>query len=86
MAASEAAYKAAQTCSSDEIYLRDLGARFWKLTLQIISRYKSWLEANLPEGAAQAVQPALAAAAAQSSGVQRSASGVNLQRVSTPPP
>ncbi|KAH7914152.1 oligomeric golgi complex component, COG2-domain-containing protein [Hygrophoropsis aurantiaca] len=36
------------TCWSAEVYIPDLGFRFWKLTLQFISRYKGWLDNSLP--------------------------------------
>ncbi|KAL4073878.1 oligomeric golgi complex component, COG2-domain-containing protein [Scleroderma citrinum] len=36
------------SCWSAEIFIQELAPRFWKLTLQLLSRYKSWLEASLP--------------------------------------
>lgn len=87
MASSEAAYKAIAACWADEIFLRDLAARFWKLTLQIVSRYRTWLDTHLPDytqAAAAPVQAGLAAVQGQAGAMQRTGSGVNLQRVSAP--
>lgn len=33
------------TCWSDEVFIPDLGHRFWRLTLQILSRFRTWLDA-----------------------------------------
>ncbi|XP_031558431.1 conserved oligomeric Golgi complex subunit 2-like [Actinia tenebrosa] len=33
-----------ETCWSDSVYIKALCHRFWKLTLQIISRFSQWLE------------------------------------------
>ncbi|KAF8313136.1 hypothetical protein DL93DRAFT_2168071 [Clavulina sp. PMI_390] len=41
-------YLAVATCWSSTVFVPELGYRFWKLTLQILSRYKTWLDANLP--------------------------------------
>ncbi|KZV90605.1 hypothetical protein EXIGLDRAFT_720206 [Exidia glandulosa HHB12029] len=32
------------TCWGDEVYIPDLGHRFWRLTLQILSRFRTWLD------------------------------------------
>lgn len=36
------------SCWSAEVFIPDLAPRFWKLTLQLLSRYRSWLQASLP--------------------------------------
>ncbi|KAF8200776.1 oligomeric golgi complex component, COG2-domain-containing protein [Pholiota molesta] len=43
MPQSSAAWIAISACWSSEIYIPELSHRFWKLTLQILSRYKGWL-------------------------------------------
>lgn len=40
-----ATIKAVQQCWADEVYLPELAHRFWRLTLQILSRYGRWLAA-----------------------------------------
>ena len=37
------------TCWQEDVYLDELGHRFWRLTLQIICRYKNWLDDSLPQ-------------------------------------
>lgn len=81
MAATEQVYKAITICWSDDVYLSDLTPRFWRLTLQIMSRYKTWLDAHLPDyvvkdAAASVISNASTTASAGSP------SGLNLQRVS----
>ncbi|WOO83788.1 Conserved oligomeric Golgi complex subunit 2 [Vanrija pseudolonga] len=44
---SEAAWNAFKQCWAPEIYLPELSHRFWRLSLQILSRYGSWLSATL---------------------------------------
>jgi len=36
-------YQSLQRCWDPEIYLSPLCHRFWKLTLQLVSRYATWL-------------------------------------------
>ncbi|KAK4704772.1 conserved oligomeric Golgi complex subunit 2, partial [Phenoliferia sp. Uapishka_3] len=43
MAESEAIWKALKMAWDEEVYLPELAARFWKLTLQLVSRYRTWL-------------------------------------------
>ncbi|KAG8897124.1 hypothetical protein FRB99_008430 [Tulasnella sp. 403] len=43
-----AVYTAIQACWSHHVYIPELAHRFWRLTLQILSRYKTWLDTNLP--------------------------------------
>ncbi|KAK0461060.1 COG complex component [Desarmillaria tabescens] len=54
-----AIWMAVVACWSAEIYIPDLSYRFWRLTLQLLSRYKTWLEQNLAgmEKAPAAVAP-----------------------------
>ncbi|KAM6502244.1 COG (conserved oligomeric Golgi) complex component, COG2 domain containing protein [Amanita muscaria] len=46
-----AVWVAISACWSAEIYIPDLCHRFWRLTLQILSRHKTWLDSaiHLPE-------------------------------------
>ncbi|XP_045170121.2 conserved oligomeric Golgi complex subunit 2-like [Mercenaria mercenaria] len=37
-------WKSLQTCWQDEIYLLPLSHRFWKLNIQILARYSTWLD------------------------------------------
>lgn len=82
MAATEQIYKAMSSCWSDDVYLADLSPRFWRLTLQILSRYKTWLDAHLPDYVVKDAIAAAAAASASSSSSPASAPGLSLQRVS----
>lgn len=36
------------SCWGADIFIPDLAPRFWKLTLQLLSRYKTWLDVSLP--------------------------------------
>ena len=40
---------AISSCWSAEIFIPELGHAFWKLTLQILSRYRVWLQRVLPD-------------------------------------
>lgn len=44
---SAAAWRALQTCWSQEVYLAELAQRFWRLSLQIVARYGGWLNTTL---------------------------------------
>ncbi|BGP46800.1 hypothetical protein JCM10450v2_002648 [Rhodotorula kratochvilovae] len=48
MSESEAVFRALKRCWDDEVWLEELAGRFWRLTLQIISRYRTWLNDNVP--------------------------------------
>ncbi|EJF57655.1 COG complex component [Dichomitus squalens LYAD-421 SS1] len=39
---------AIRACWSAEVYIPQLSSRFWRLTLQILSRYRTWLDKSLP--------------------------------------
>lgn len=93
LAASESVYTAIGSCWKDDIYLSDLAGRFWRLTLQLLSRYRTWVNASLPDAVRQqlgSAQSVLAgnqlagypASSAPSAALQRTASVVSLQRVS----
>lgn len=43
--ATQTTLEAIDTCWSDDVFLHGLGYRFWKLTLQLLKRYKLWLDA-----------------------------------------
>ncbi|KAG9316657.1 oligomeric golgi complex component, COG2-domain-containing protein [Chiua virens] len=46
---SESVWTAINSCWSAEVFVPDLAHRFWRLTLQLLSRYKVWLETVLPQ-------------------------------------
>ncbi|GAA6050782.1 hypothetical protein JCM3770_001642 [Rhodotorula araucariae] len=48
MSESEAVFRALRRCWDDEVWLEELSGRFWRLTLQIVSRYRTWLNDNVP--------------------------------------
>lgn len=74
-----AAWNAISTCWSSEVYMPVLSYRFWKLTLQIIGRYRTWLGASLPQFEPP---PKVVAAVA----VEKSMTPQGLSRSSTPGP
>ncbi|KAG9010340.1 hypothetical protein FRB93_004179 [Tulasnella sp. JGI-2019a] len=41
-------FSAIESCWSSHIFIPELSHRFWRLTLQLLSRYKSWTESILP--------------------------------------
>ncbi|KDQ21263.1 hypothetical protein BOTBODRAFT_197088 [Botryobasidium botryosum FD-172 SS1] len=43
-----AIWDAAKKCWASDVYIPELGYRFWRLTLQLVVRYKTWLDATLP--------------------------------------
>ncbi|TFK92716.1 COG complex component [Polyporus arcularius HHB13444] len=43
-----AVYDAIRACWSAEVYIPELNSRFWKFTLQLLSRYRTWLDKSLP--------------------------------------
>ncbi|KAG9108428.1 hypothetical protein FRC07_008447, partial [Ceratobasidium sp. 392] len=47
-AEASAIYSAIQSCWSTQVYVPELGHRFWRLTLQLLSRYRTWINATLP--------------------------------------
>ncbi|BGP06652.1 hypothetical protein JCM10049v2_002476 [Rhodotorula toruloides] len=48
MSESEAAFKALRRCWDEDVWLEELVGRFWRLTLQIVSRYRTWLNDRVP--------------------------------------
>ncbi|KAG1816061.1 COG complex component [Suillus subaureus] len=51
-------FTAISSCWSAEVYIPDLAHRFWKFTLQLLSRYREWLESSLPPAGGSPVKPA----------------------------
>ncbi|KAG2368424.1 oligomeric golgi complex component, COG2-domain-containing protein [Suillus spraguei] len=51
-------FTAIASCWSAEVYIPDLAHRFWKFTLQLLSRYREWLESSLPPAGGSPVKPA----------------------------
>ncbi|KAI0935302.1 hypothetical protein AcV7_003779 [Taiwanofungus camphoratus] len=43
-----AIWEAISSCWSAEVYIPELSHRFWRLTLQLLSRYRTWIESSLP--------------------------------------
>lgn len=48
MSASAAVWSAMTTCWDRNVYVPQLAHRFWKLMLQILSRYRTWIQNSLP--------------------------------------
>ncbi|KAI8993989.1 COG complex component [Trametes punicea] len=74
-----AVFDAIRTCWSAEVFIPELSSRFWRFTLQIISRYRTWLDKSLPP---LEPPPKVAAAVA----AERTSSPVATVRASTPVP
>ncbi|KAI0775843.1 COG complex component [Trametes elegans] len=77
-----AVFEAVRACWSAEVFIPDLSARFWRFTLQIISRYRTWLDKSLPP---LEPPPKVAAAVAAERGNNTTASAATA-RASTPVP
>ncbi|KAG2146390.1 oligomeric golgi complex component, COG2-domain-containing protein [Suillus bovinus] len=71
-------FTAIASCWSAEVYIPDLAHRFWKFTLQLLSRYREWLENSLPPAAGSPVKPAANITNEKASAI------VNPSRSSTP--
>ncbi|EPT04594.1 hypothetical protein FOMPIDRAFT_1140249 [Fomitopsis schrenkii] len=74
-------WDAIQTCWSAPVYIPELSHRFWKLTLQLLSRYRTWLQSSLP--AFEATTKVAAAVAAEKQG-PIPGSPASLSRAATP--
>src|SRR5260370_39840920 len=48
MSSSAAVWSAMTTCWDRNVYVPQLAHRFWKLMLQILSRYRTWIQNSLP--------------------------------------
>jgi hypothetical protein len=48
MSSSAAVWLAMTTCWDRNVYVPQLAHRFWKLMLQILSRYRTWIQNSLP--------------------------------------
>lgn len=62
---------------SAQVYIPELSHRFWKLTLQLVSRYRSWLDTSMP-----ALEPASRILPASSTGSLSTSPSLN--RAGTP--
>lgn len=71
-------FTAIASCWSAEGYIPDLAHRFWKFTLQLLSRYREWLESSLPPSGGSPVKPAANITHEKTSAI------VNPPRSSTP--
>ncbi|KAJ9114193.1 hypothetical protein QFC20_001709 [Naganishia adeliensis] len=73
---------AAKACWAPSTYIPELGHRFLRLTLQILSRYRTWLEKSVP-----ALYESSAAATGTTNGsVAAVRQGANISRSTTPQP
>ncbi|THH20409.1 hypothetical protein EW146_g922 [Bondarzewia mesenterica] len=81
MSQSAAIWVAITTCWSGEVYIPELGHRFWKLTLQLLSRYRTWLESSLPR-----VEPLPKFSASEKTTLTPAATPPSTTRASTPNP
>lgn len=77
-----AVWDAISTCWSAPVYIPELSHRFWKFTLQLLSRHKTWLQSSLP--AFEATPKVAAAVAAEKLGSQMPGSPASLSRAATP--
>ncbi|KAI9067294.1 COG complex component [Trametes sanguinea] len=75
-----ATFDAIRTCWSAEVFIPELSSRFWRFSLQIISRYRTWLDKTLPP---LEPPPKVAAAVAAE---RTSAAAAAAARASTPVP
>lgn len=66
------------SCWSAEGYIPDLAHRFWKFTLQLLSRYREWLESSLPPAGGSPVKSAANITNEKASSI------ANISRSSTP--
>lgn len=71
-------FTAIASCWSAEGYIPDLAHRFWKFTLQLLSRYREWLESSLPPAGGSPVKPASNITNEKTSAI------ANIPRSSTP--
>ncbi|EPQ57242.1 hypothetical protein GLOTRDRAFT_137615 [Gloeophyllum trabeum ATCC 11539] len=78
---SRAIWRAIEICWSGQIYIPQLGSRFWRLTLQLLSRYKTWLDSSLP-----AYEPISKANLNPSGDPLASGTPTSITRTSTPIP
>ncbi|KAL1945811.1 hypothetical protein VTO73DRAFT_1813 [Trametes versicolor] len=77
-----AVFDAVRACWSAEVFIPELSARFWRFTLQIISRYRTWLDKSLPP----LEPPAKVAAAVAAERIGGPAGSSATARASTPVP
>ncbi|PCH36075.1 COG complex component [Wolfiporia cocos MD-104 SS10] len=78
-----AVWEAIGTCWSAQVYIPELNHRFWKFTLQLLSRYKTWLDSSLPPFEPP---PKVAAAVAAEKLGSATGSPASLSRAGTPNP
>lgn len=71
-------FTAIASCWSAEGYIPDLAHRFWKFTLQLLSRYREWLESSLPPAGRSPVKSAANITNEKTSSI------ANVSRSSTP--
>ncbi|KAH9839219.1 oligomeric golgi complex component, COG2-domain-containing protein [Rhodofomes roseus] len=76
-----AVWDAISTCWGAPVYIPELNHRFWKFTLQLLSRYKTWLQSSLP--VFEATAKVAAAVAAEKLG-STPGSPASLSRAATP--
>jgi len=80
-----AVWAAIASCWSAQVYIPELSHRFWKLTLQLISRYKSWLDGSVPPTESSSKMPSAISVdkvnsiASSPSTLSRAGTSANLQ-------
>ncbi|KII92438.1 hypothetical protein PLICRDRAFT_172529 [Plicaturopsis crispa FD-325 SS-3] len=79
-AQAEAIWTAIAGCWSAEIYIPELGHRFWRFTLQLLSRYKTWLHSSIL--AVEALQPKPLALLTS----EKASTSPSISRAATPAP
>ncbi|KAI0058099.1 COG complex component [Artomyces pyxidatus] len=80
-APSMAIWAAIMSCWSADVYIPSLSHRFWKLTLQLLSRYQTWLDGALPR-----LDPASSKSQILEKPSIQSGTPSSLSRASTPNP
>lgn len=56
LGASASAWKALSMCWDENVYISELASRFWRLSLQITTRYETYLKSQIPEGEEEALK------------------------------
>ncbi|KZV70663.1 COG complex component [Peniophora sp. CONT] len=93
-----ALWAAVEACWSGEVFMPQLSHRFWKLTLQALSRYRTWLERNVSAldssakplrsaledkgGTPNSPRPGTPSQSAEPSAVETAAEDANLRQMS----
>jgi len=74
-----AVWEAIATCWSAQVYIPELGHRFWRFHLQLMSRHKTWLENSIPP-----IDQSARTTIVEKLNVGGSSTPANLSRAATP--